>query len=139
MKRATTAARRNEPLILVVDGDNYERTRIQRILEAIGYCTIGAPSGLHAQQILNGKKAADTPIGMVITEQRMSAGIDGLGLLMLIKSRWPKIRRAIMTTRPPGALVMEARIHADARTLIKPVPAEKLISVVQEELRAYAG
>jgi DNA-binding NtrC family response regulator len=125
--------RRSDPSVLLVGGSDDHNNA--RVLSQAGYPVERVPSGLHAQQVL---EREHEKIGLVITEQEMM-GIDGIGILMLVKSRWPRIRRVIATKRPRGALVMDARIYADARTLHRPIAAEILLTVVKQELDAYAG
>jgi DNA-binding NtrC family response regulator len=133
--RSHTSSRRqqSDPKVLLVGG--LDDRANARVLRQAGYPVDLAPSGLHAQQVLEREHEL---IGLVITEQDMT-GIDGVGLLMLVKSRWPRIRRIIATGRPRGALVMDARMYADARTLHRPIAREKLLTVVKQELDAYAG
>ena len=122
-----------EPAILVVDGDEGSLKELQGTLRAHGFSVKGAPSSLHAIRVLERE-----PLGLVLAEQRMPEGMDGLGLCVLVKSRWPKVRRVVMAKRPTGELVMQAKILADARTLLRPVSPAKLVAVIDEELRAFA-
>lgn len=127
-----SSRQRQEPKVLLVGGAD-DRDNAGALRQA-GYPVVLAPSGLHAQRVLE----QDDSVGLVITEHDM-VGIDGLGLLILVQSRWPAIRRVIATVRPRGVLVMEARMFAGARTLHRPIKREKLLTVVKQELDAYAG
>ena len=121
-------------LVLLVDDDVRGRAHTEELLVAHGFSVKCVPSGLHAIRVLE-----RSPVGIVLAEQRLQEGLDGLGLLVLVKSRWPKVRRVVMCKRPTGELVMQAKILADARVLIRPVSPAKLVAAMQEEFRALAG
>jgi DNA-binding NtrC family response regulator len=118
-------------LVLLVDSDDESRDDDERVLRHAGYRVESVPSGLHAQQILDREEVA-----LVVTEQVM-IGVDGLSLLTFIRKRTPRVRRVLATRRPSGELVMRARVEAGARTLLRPIKPEKLLSVVRQELDAY--
>jgi DNA-binding NtrC family response regulator len=121
----------SDPQVLIVDCDGARLAQDRRRLTLAGYSVVTARSGMHAQRLLEQK-----PVALVMTEQVMP-GMDGLALLRFVKSRWPKTRAVIMTERPRGQLVMQAKLEANARTLIRPVSDVKLMTVVKEELDAY--
>lgn len=125
----------NELVVLLVDSDDRSRARDTRIVASGGHAVRGVPSALHALHYLEQHASR---VALVIAEQVMPAGLDGLRLLIQVKKRWPSIRRVICTARPRGELVVRAKTDADARTLIRPVPEHKLVAVIQEELDAYA-
>ena len=106
---------------------------VVRALEALCFDVELVPSGLHAQRILE----RDSDVAIVIAEEELP-GIDGIGFLMLTRSRWPRVRRVLLTPSLRGALIMEAKMSADARALGRPVTRERLSDVVEQELRAYA-
>lgn len=134
VKQAQSSRRpSNEHAILIVDDDEEARKLCVLVLKERGYRVAAVPSGLHAQQILE-----HDGVAVIITEHRMQ-GILGLDLLLLVKRRWPRVRRVLAAKKPSGELVMRARTEADARTLLRPIKPEKLVTVVEEELLAYAG
>jgi DNA-binding NtrC family response regulator len=117
--------------VLVVDGDRASLDETRAVLRDHGFLVLAAPSSLHAIRVLERE-----PVAIMLAEQRMRAGMDGLGLCMLVRRRWPKVRRVVMCRRPTGELVMQARMLADARTITRPVAAQRLVAALDEELRA---
>ncbi len=117
--------------ILVVDGDKVSLEHTRSVLREHGFQVLTAPSSLHAIRVLGRE-----PVSVVLAEQRMRTGMDGLGLCMLVKRRWPKVRRVVLCKRPTGELVMQAKMFADARTLVRPISPQRLAAALDEELHA---
>lgn len=119
--------------VLVVDSDRAARAELESVLRSAGFVVKGAPSSLHAIQVLEREH-----VRLVIAEERMQTGLDGLGLVVLVKSRWPSVRRLVMARRTTGELVMQAKVLADARTFSRALAEDKIVALVKQELRAFA-
>ena len=84
MSRAVPNSR---PAVLVVEDESVTRLNAMNMVEAAGCEAIGALSADEAVRLLETR----TDIRAVFTDIHMSASMDGLGLMRLMKDRWPSV------------------------------------------------
>jgi CheY-like chemotaxis protein len=109
--------------VLVVDDDPSVRLVLSEQLRDLGLEVTVAEDGKHALDLL--EVGTDRP-EFVLTDFSMP-GLDGMGLLMAVRDKWPYIKGAIMTGNPqekladcdPGVTVIRKPIDpAELRRLL---------------------
>jgi CheY-like chemotaxis protein len=109
--------------VLVVDDDPSVRLVLSEQLRDFGLEVTVAEDGKHALDLL--EVGTDRP-EFVLTDFSMP-GLDGMGLLMAVRDKWPCIKGAIMTGNPqekladcdPGVTVIRKPIDpAELRRLL---------------------
>jgi len=115
--------------ILVVDDEEAIRDIVCSMLNAAGYQTKQAPSGLKALEILQG----DDEFELLVSDLMM-VDLDGIGLLEKIKQQYPDMP-AIMVTAVHDVSVALAAIRNGAYDyLLKPFEREQLLATVRRAL-----
>jgi len=76
----------NQTLICVVDDDTAVRTMMCRQLDAAGFATIQAATGLEAIEVLRRSEPAVAIIDIIMPDQ------EGLSTITQIRREWPHIR-----------------------------------------------
>src|SRR5437868_88760 len=115
--------------ILVVDDEEAIRDIVCSMLNAAGYQTRQAASGLKALDILQG----DDEFELLVSDLMM-ADLDGIGLLENIKQQYPDMP-AIMVTAVHDVSVALAAIRNGAYDyLLKPFEREQLLATVRRAL-----
>ncbi len=115
--------------ILVVDDDETIRKTMRAILEDEGYSVDLAATGKEAIQ-----KTEKTAYNIALLDIRLP-DIEGIDLLKQLKDCIPRTRKIMVTGYPSMQNAIAAvNKNADAY-LIKPVDVEKLLKVVEAQLR----
>ena len=119
----------NETRILIVDDDDTIRSTMKAILEDEGYEVDLAASGKEGVE-----KAKETSYNIALLDIRLP-DMEGVELLKLMKPAVPRTRKIMVTGYPSTQNAIEAlNKNADAY-LIKPVDIEKLLKIIEEQLK----
>jgi two-component system cell cycle sensor histidine kinase/response regulator CckA len=121
--------------ILVVDDEPGVRRLTSQLLQRHGHKTVEAGDGKEALAVLS---AAETPIGLVLTDIRMP-NLNGLELERLMRERWPNIPVLLMSGEVTREWVVEVVHDPTVRLLRKPFTAEEVLEAVQDTFHSSAG
>jgi FixJ family two-component response regulator len=119
------------PLISIVDDDASVREATTSLLEAHGYETAAFAS---AEDFLGSALVDDT--ACLVTDVRM-AGLSGVELLRRLRDAGRHIPTILMTAYLDGHLRAAAMQGGALGFLTKPVSEERLISYLEDALRAH--
>lgn len=94
------------PLVLIVDDERSWRVGLRRkLVSDCGVQVVEASSALEAlTKLVNG--LADD-VAVIVSDERMPGG-HGSGLLEAVGTRWPRIKRVLVTGWTDGDLVAES-------------------------------
>lgn len=115
------------PLVLVVDDEELVLRMFRRALRDSPVELVTASDGLHALELLQ-----KLPIVLVLSDQRMPTGPQGVDLLDAVRMRWPKVRRILMTGWLDHQLALKAHHH---RVLQKDMSMQLLRDIIVQEVR----
>lgn len=112
--------------ILVVEDEPLILMDIEGLLQLAGHRVIPVANADAAIAAL-----ANTKIDMILTDVDMPGSIDGLGLAVFVKARWPLVGIVIMSGKnhPPHKLPVGARF------LSKPLDSSNLLAVLEGALQ----
>jgi CheY-like chemotaxis protein len=106
---ARTIAGGERVVVLIVDDEEVIRDSFVRLLAECDFELVVAKTGLHALQIL-----AERRVDAVVADQFMP-GLDGIGLLELVRERFPDCVRILCTAHPASDIIVAAidrgRVH----------------------------
>ena len=131
-----------KPILLVVDDDSDVLNAIARDLRTRygrDYRVLRAESGTAALGLLRELKERDTPVALLLSDQRMP-GMDGVTFLSQTMEDFPKAKRAVITayadTEAAIKAINESQVHY---YLVKPwdPPEEKLFPVLDDMLEEW--
>jgi CheY-like chemotaxis protein len=112
-------ARAAPTLVLLVEDNEVIRTDVREMLRAMGHTVAEAGSVAEALEL------ADLPgLGLVLSDIGLPGGAHGIDLMAEISKRRPGLRRALMTSLPPGDMLRESA--AGVPVLTKPFTFEDL-------------
>ena len=132
----------SKPILLVVDDDPDVLNAIARDLRTKygrDYRVLRAESGTVALELLRELKERDTPVALLLSDQRMP-GMDGVTFLSQTMEDFPKAKRAVITayadTEAAIKAINESQVHY---YLVKPwdPPEEKLFPVLDDMLEEW--
>jgi CheY-like chemotaxis protein len=89
-------------VVLIVDDEEVVRASFVRLLAECNFETLLANTGSHALQIMS-----ERHVDAVVADQFMP-GLDGIGLLALVRERFPNCTRLLCTAQPASELVINA-------------------------------
>jgi CheY-like chemotaxis protein len=112
------------PTVLVVENDPLLKLLTADIVEEAGFAALQAKDAGKALSIL----AAHPDIVTLITDVRISDGMDGIKLAHVARERWPLMQ--IIGVSADGR-VSEADFPAGSRFFRKPYPPHILVSAIQ--------
>ncbi|MCW4044436.1 MAG: response regulator [Candidatus Bathyarchaeota archaeon] len=115
--------------ILVVDDDENIRITIEAILKNEGYDVDVAASGNEAI-----KKAETSAYSVALIDIRLP-DMEGTELLTNMKDTVPKTRKIILTGYPSMQNAIDAVNNRADAYLMKPVDMEKLLEIVNQQLK----
>jgi CheY-like chemotaxis protein len=128
---ANNPARGDVSTILVVDDSRVSRLVAGRVLEkAGGWCVVFAGDGIEAVAAVE----RDSPRA-VLTDLHMPR-LDGLGLVELMRTRFPRIPVILMTSTEDDAVAQTALRAGAAAAVRKHELAEELVGVLDRVLAA---
>ena len=120
---------KKKTVILVVKDEAIIRMGAARMLEEAGFATVEAANSDDAMRILEIRG----DIRAVFTDINMPGTLDGLGLVRLIRGRWPPIHLIVSSGLIlPG----EGDIPAGGRFIRKPYKMDHVIATIRELLAA---
>jgi DNA-binding NtrC family response regulator len=125
------------PVVLVVDNDEKLRESLVRLLAESDLTAVGAASSFDALEIL-----AHSHVDVVVSDHFIW-GIDGVGLLSVVRERWPYVQRILFTADAAPDVVIDAVNRAGVhKVLLKNMHAvqirDEIESVAIEALRGRA-
>ena len=131
-----------KPILLAVDDDSDVLNAISRDLRTRygrDYRVLRAESGTAALELLRELKERDTPVALLLSDQRMP-GMDGVTFLSQAVEDFPKAKRVLITayadTEAAIAAINQSQVHY---YLVKPwdPPEEKLFPVLDDMLEEW--
>lgn len=128
LEKARAAQRTQDPIILLVDDEPAVLGAMRRSLRNEPYEVITAGSCEEALGWLE-----ELPVDLVITDQRMP-GMSGTELLEVVRTRFPKTRRAILTGYPTPSTVRRGLEAGSDSFLYKPWDDRILLETIRRIL-----
>ena len=131
-----------KPILLVVDDDSDVLNAIARDLRSRygkDFRVLRAESGTAALELLRELKERDTPVALLLSDQRMP-GMDGVTFLSKAAESFPKAKRVVITayadTEAAISAINRSQVHY---YLVKPwdPPEEKLFPVLDDMLEEW--
>jgi two-component system NtrC family sensor kinase len=121
-----------ETSLLVVDDDEHVRRALKRVLKRSGCRLLEAPDADAALALL----AAD-PVHVIVSDHRMP-GMSGVEFLRIVKERWPRVQRVLLTGQADTAAIEEAVNQSEIfRFIWKPWDDSHLLLTVQSAIDQY--
>ena len=112
--------------VLIVDDEDDVRDIISEIISDMGFSVFGAKSGEAALNMMS-----QTPVDLVISDVKMN-GMDGLSLARRLRSRFPKLSLALMTSQPTDDVHRMLQEKQVDFLLLKPFQIDELQGMVQD-------
>ena len=111
--------------VLVVDDEKDVREIVTEMVSDLGYTVRGVGSGEAALNFI-----AETPVDLIISDVKMS-GMDGLSLVKRVRSKFPQLPLALMTSYPSDDVHRMLQEKMVDFLLMKPFRIEELQGMVQ--------
>ncbi len=128
----TMAARAAESSLLIVDDDEHVRRALKRVLKRSRCALHEAPDADQALAILG----AHT-VHVVVSDYRMP-GMSGVEFLRIVKERWPRAQRVLLTGQADTAAIEEAVNQSEIfRFIWKPWDDGHLLLTIQSAIDQY--
>jgi two-component system NtrC family sensor kinase len=121
-----------EATLLLVDDDEHVRRALKRVLKRARCRLLEAADGSE------GLRALETePVQVVISDYRMP-GMSGVEFLRVVKERWPRVQRVLLTGQADTAAIEEAVNQSEIfRFIWKPWDDAHLILTIQSAVDQY--
>jgi CheY-like chemotaxis protein len=120
----------NRKAILVVEDDLLVRGVLVELLIEEGFTVIEADSTTEALRLL---ESAPDEVRLIFTDIQMPGAIDGLGLVRLVRHRWPEISSIVSSGR---IRPRQEDMPEEVRFIPKPWRAAEMLRHVNELLAA---
>jgi two-component system NtrC family sensor kinase len=121
-----------ETTLLVVDDDDNVRRALKRVLRRTRCRVVDAPDADGALAILQGE-----PVQVVISDYRMP-GMSGVEFLRIVKERWPRIQRVLLTGQADSNAIEEAVNRSEIfRFIWKPWDDGHLLITIQSAIDQF--
>ncbi len=118
--------------LLVVDDDEHVRRALRRVLRRARWRIVEAPDAEAALALLEKE-----PAHVVVSDFRMP-GMSGIELLRLVKDRWPRIQRVLLTGQADSTAIEEAVNQSEIfRFIWKPWDDGHLLITIQSAIDQY--
>ena len=128
----SAVARPGEASVLIVDDDEHVRRALKRVLKRARARLHEAPDAEAALAIL-----AVEPVHVVISDYRMP-GMSGVEFLRVVKDRWPRVQRVLLTGQADTAAIEEAVNQSEIfRFIWKPWDDAHLLLTIQSAIDQY--
>ena len=121
-----------ESTLLVVDDDDNVRRALKRVLRRARCRVLDAPDAAGALAVLERE-----PVQVVVSDYRMP-GLSGVEFLRVVKDRWPRIQRVLLTGQADSSAVEEAVNRSEIfRFIWKPWEDAHLLITIQSAVDQY--
>jgi DNA-binding NtrC family response regulator len=117
-------------MILVVEDDAIQRQNLEAQLEDAGFQTLSADNAETALALLNAHRGIRT----IVLDVQMPGSLDGIDVLLAVRSRWPAIKVIIVS-----GLANREQLPADVPLLTKPYSGETMLAIVRQMLLPAAA
>ena len=124
MKTVTTAPDGSKT-VLVVDDEKDVREIVAEMIADLGYTVRGVGSGEAALNFM-----AKTQVDLIISDVKMR-GMDGLALVKRVRTKFPNLPMALMTSYPSDDVHRLLREKMVDFLLLKPFKIDELQGMVQ--------
>jgi two-component system NtrC family sensor kinase len=122
-----------EAVLLIVDDDEHVRRALKRVLRRSRCRIVDAPEAQTALELL-----AREPVQVVVSDYRMP-GMSGVEFLRIVKDRWPRIQRVLLTGQADSTAIEEAVNQSEIfRFIWKPWEDAHLLITIQSAVDQYA-
>jgi len=127
-----TAGRDAESSLLIVDDDEHVRRALKRVLKRSRCYLREAPDADRAISVLEAH-----PVHVVVSDYRMP-GMSGVEFLRVVKERWPRVQRVLLTGQADTAAIEEAVNQSEIfRFIWKPWDDGHLLLTIQSAIDQY--
>jgi two-component system, NtrC family, sensor kinase len=131
-ERTTEAPRERGASLLIVDDDEHVRRALKRVLKRSRCRLFDAADADQALALL-----AVEPVHVVVSDYRMP-GMSGVEFLRVVKERWPRTQRVLLTGQADTAAIEEAVNQSEIfRFIWKPWDDSHLLLTVQSAIDQY--
>lgn len=114
--------------VLVIDDVAVVRRSIKSILTSAGHEVVEAEDGARAIEILQASESA-RPVDAILSDLRMPQ-IDGVELIVYLRTRYPAIPVVALTTYQDVELAVSLMRKGAMDFLVKPVLQDELVAVI---------
>jgi two-component system, NtrC family, sensor kinase len=129
---AYPAGNPGEASVLIVDDDEHVRRALKRVLKRAWARLHEAPDADAALALL-----AVEPVHVVVSDYRMP-GTSGVEFLRIVKERWPRVQRVLLTGQADTAAIEEAVNQSEIfRFIWKPWDDAHLLLTIQSAIDQY--
>jgi two-component system NtrC family sensor kinase len=129
---AAGALRGRETSLLLVDDDEQVRRALKRVLKRSGCRLLEAADADAALALI-----AKVPVHVIVSDHRMP-GMSGIEFLRVVKERWPRVQRVLLTGQADTAAIEEAVNQSEIfRFIWKPWDDSHLLLTVQSAIDQY--
>jgi two-component system NtrC family sensor kinase len=127
-----SAESRPESTLLVVDDDEHVRRALRRVLRRAKCRVVDAPDAEAALKVLSAE-----PVQVVVSDYRMP-GMTGVEFLRVVKERWPRIQRVLLTGQADSTAIEEAVNQSEIfRFIWKPWDDGHLLITIQSAVDQF--
>src|SRR5919205_4503650 len=121
-----------ETSLLVVDDDDHVRRALKRVLKRAQCRLLEAADANAAVALLDAE-----PVHVVVSDYRMP-GMSGVEFLRVVKDRWPRVQRVLLTGQADTAAIEEAVNQSEIfRFIWKPWDDSHLLLTIQSAIDQY--
>ncbi len=127
------AALQTQATLLIVDDDEHVRRALRRVLRKTLCHVLDAPDAAEALAVLERE-----PVQVVISDYRMP-GMSGVEFLRVVKERYPRVQRVLLTGQADTTAIEEAVNQAEIfRFIWKPWDDNHLLLTIQSAIDQHA-
>ena len=121
-----------ETTLLVVDDDDNVRRALRRVLRRARCRVVDAPDAAAALAVVERE-----PVQVIVSDYRMP-GLSGVEFLRIVKERWPRIQRVLLTGQADSSAIEEAVNRSEIfRFIWKPWDDSHLLITIQSAIDQF--